>query len=247
VLLSFCLLSFVRAQDTFSIIALDSSRRSVGSAGASCVDLVALKIEDASFLADHVPGVGGIHTQAAYLVANQNKALKALEAGEGAAEIIDILIGEDAEGNASIRQYGVVIFGQNRPQVAAFTGDSCLVEKHHITGDINGMYYSVQGNILSSPKILQSMESAFRMTEGDLACRLMAAMQAANMVGADARCSVEKTSSLFSFLKLTEATDAAGQPSLSVEVSLPSGSGAEPIDSLQILFNKKHPCGAYSD
>lgn len=70
-LLVFCMLNPGMTQDTFSIIALDSSSRSVGSAGASFVDLVALEIEDATFLAEHLPDVGGIHTQAATDIGDQ--------------------------------------------------------------------------------------------------------------------------------------------------------------------------------
>ena len=68
---SFCQ---TKAQDTFSIVCADSVTRQVGSAGASCVDLIAFGITDASFLSDIFPDSGAINTQAAYQPGNQENA-----------------------------------------------------------------------------------------------------------------------------------------------------------------------------
>ena len=54
----------VNAQDTFSIVAVDTITGEVGSAGASCVDLFSAGITDIGFLGDLFPGVGAINTQA---------------------------------------------------------------------------------------------------------------------------------------------------------------------------------------
>ncbi|HQW25226.1 MAG TPA: hypothetical protein PLV75_04695, partial [Saprospiraceae bacterium] len=59
------------AQDTFSIVAADSTTREVGSAGASCVDLFAAGLADPSFLGQLLPDTGAINTQAFYLPTNQ--------------------------------------------------------------------------------------------------------------------------------------------------------------------------------
>ena len=115
--------------------------------------------------------------------------------------------------------------------------------KNHLTGSINGFYYSIQGNILLGASILQQMESNFRSTKGDLACRLMAAMQGANVPGADTRCAGNNTSSLFAFLKVSQPIDTFGQPSLLVAVRTKDGDQIEPVDSLQKLFNAVHSCG----
>lgn len=230
------------SQDTFSIIAMDSTSRTVGSAGASCVDLVAYGIEDGGFLATHFPGAGGIHTQAAYLPANQERAKEAFQAGHLPHSIIRILQQEDVEGDASKRQYGLVRRTGESLQAAAFTGDSCLSYKGHITGSIDGWHYAIQGNILSGAHILEQMEAAFRSASGPMHCRLMQALHAAKEVGADTRCHEEGTSSLFAFLKVTPKPGDSKNPGFSLDAKLPAGSGVEPIDSLQTLVQKKAPC-----
>lgn len=234
------------AQDTFSIVGLDSLTREVGGAGASCVDLNMAGFSDASFISQLFPDTGAINTQASYLPANQDNARARMRAGNSPAQIINWLQTNDIAGDASIRQYGVVGFSGQQPSVAAHTGTNALNYKNHITGHINGFYYSIQGNILLGPQVLSNMENNFRNTQGDLACRLMAALQGANMVGADTRCSANNTSSLFSFLKVSKPTDAYGNPSLSLGVITADGDKKEPIDSLQKLFNQARSCHATS-
>jgi len=230
------------AQDTFSILAMDSTSGTVGSAGASCVDLVVYGIEDGSFLAEHFPGQGGIHTQAAYLPANQKRAAQAFRSGLLPEEIIKVLLAEDAEGDAASRQYGLVRKTGDQLQAAGYTGDSCMNVKLHLTGNIDGWYYSIQGNILSGIHILEQMENAFRRSTGPMRCRLMTAMQAAREIGADSRCMSEGTSSLFAFLKVTTPRDNGEVTALRLDAILPAGSGVEPIDSLHKVVYKKAPC-----
>ena len=62
------------AQDTFSIVAADSTSRVVGSAGASCVDLFNTGFSDDTFLGDLLPDTGAINSQAYYIPANQDNA-----------------------------------------------------------------------------------------------------------------------------------------------------------------------------
>ena len=57
------------AQDTFSIVAIDTITGEVGSAGASCVYIAGQGVR---ILSDVHPGLGAIHTQAYYLSANQD-------------------------------------------------------------------------------------------------------------------------------------------------------------------------------
>lgn len=87
--------------------------------------------------------------------------------------------------------------------------------------------------------MLDSMESRFLNEEGDLACKLMAALQGANMVGADTRCATNGTSSLFAFVKVAPVVG----PQFLASVRTGSTAGIEPIDSLQTKFNLVHSCG----
>ncbi len=209
------------AQDTFSIVAADSTTREVGSAGASCVDLFSAGISDATFLGDLLPDTGAINTQAFYLPANQNAARARMRAGDTPVQIISWLAKNDAQDNSTTRQYGIVGFTGANVSAAGFTGVNTDDYKNHITGNIDGIYYSIQGNILLSQEILDSMEYRFRNESGDLACRLMAALQGAKVVGADTRCAPDGTSSLFAFLKVAQPTDSYDNPSFSISVCAP--------------------------
>ena len=233
-------ISFVKAQDTFSIVAIDSITGEVGSAGASCVNLIFLPGYDTDFLGQLFPGVGAINSQAYYLEENQANAAIRMEAGDTPQEIIDWLIANDVEGSPEFRQYGIVAMVDGAPESAAHTGTSTDDYKGHRTGP----NYSIQGNILLGAEILDSMESKFLNTEGDLACKLMAAMQGANVVGADTRCEPYGTSSLFAFLKVAQPEDDATNPSLLLTVETGPSAGVEPIDSLQTLFDEAYSCGA---
>jgi len=228
------------AQDTFSIVAVDSVTGEVGSAGASCVNMIFLPAYDTDFLGELFPGVGAINTQAYYLPDNQENAATRMELGESPEEIIDWLIANDAEGTPEFRQYGIVALIDGSPASAAHTGSSTDDYKGHRTG----RNYSIQGNILLGPEILDSMEYNFIHTEGDLACKLMAAMQGANVVGADTRCEPYGTSSLFAFLKVAQPGDDADAPSLLLAVETGPSAGVEPLDSLQTLFDANYSCGA---
>jgi uncharacterized Ntn-hydrolase superfamily protein len=232
----------IMAQDTFSIVAVDSTSREVGSAGASCVDLFIAGISDVSFLGDLLPDSGAINTQSYYLEANQDNARARMRAGDSATEIINWLAKHDVDDNPTLRQYGVASLDGMAPDAAGYTGINCIDYKNHITGHVDGFYYAIQGNILLDAEVLNSMEHNFRSSTGDLACRLMAAMQGANRPGADSRCSGNGTSSLFAYLKVAQPTDSYGNPSLSVGMRTRSGTGIEPIDSLQVLFDNAREC-----
>ncbi len=233
---------FVHAQDTFSIVAADSVTRETASAGASCVDLYAAGIADATFLGNLLSDTGAINTQASYLAANQNNARARMRAGDTPAQIIDWLVAHDVQSNPTIRQYGIVGFTGNNVSAAGYTGVNCLDYKNNIKGSINGIYYSIQGNILLGQIVLDSMEAQFRRAEGDLACRMMAALQGAKRIGADTRCTADGTSSLFAFVKVAQPGDPYSDPSFILSVKTHAHTHIEPIDSLQILFDLQHYC-----
>jgi uncharacterized Ntn-hydrolase superfamily protein len=229
----------IQAQDTFSIVAVDSITGEVGSAGASCVDMDNFPGYQDDFLGELFPGVGAINTQAWYLASNQVNARNRMNMGETPSQIIDWLVNNDAQNQPQKRQYGIVAMVNGSPESAAHTGTSTDDYKNHITGP----NYSIQGNILLGQIVLDSMEHRFLNAEGDLACKLMAALQGAKMVGADSRCHSNGTSSLFSFVKVAQPDDTFGNPSFLLSVRTHDNAGIEPIDSLQTLFNEVHDCG----
>ena len=233
-ILLLALFSTLSAQDTFSICAVDTATGEVGSAGASCIDAIQIgNTIGCALISDVHPGVGVIHSQAYYITPNQLYAQSLMNLGLSPQQIIDSLQVNDAQNNPAIRQYGVVKFNGPSSVAAAYTGSSCSSYANHIVGP----NYAIQGNILLGPQILDSMEARFLNTQGDLACKLMAAMQGANVPGADTRCISSGNSSLSSFLRVANSTV------LTIDLIVPSGPyGFEPIDSLQILFNNVHTC-----
>lgn len=238
-LLFFVLGSFTQAicQDTFSIVALDTITGEIGSAGASCLDNIQFPGSNgAIIISDLLPGRGAIHTQASWNAVNQANARLKMEQGLSPQEVINWLKANDAQGGIAWvnRQYGIVDFDpQGHPRSAALTGNGCLNWKGHKTGT----NYSIQGNILLGPEILDSIEARFLASTGPLSDRLMFALQGANVPGADIRCLQNGTSSLSAFLRIAKPGDAAD--SLSLDLNVPSlPTGMEPIDSLQRLYDQ---------
>ncbi len=244
-LLSLALFSKIGAQDTFSIVAADSITKEVGGAGASCVDLANFGLS-AGFLSDLIPGKGAINTQSYYDANNQINARNRMLAGDTPGQIVSWLVDNDKGFDPSIRQYGIVGFTNQAVEAAAYTGGNCLDVKYHKTGKKNGFTYSIQGNILIGAQVIDSMEARFNNTQGDLRCKLMAALQGAKIVGADSRCEPLGTSSLFAFLKVSKPTDAYGKPYFEIGVIGRESKPFEPIDSLQKVFDKAVNCGTPS-
>lgn len=243
IVLVICLLANpnkVFSQDTFSIVGLDSTSRQIGSAGASCLDLYFAGINNPAFLADILPDTGVVNTQSYFIQANQDNARARMRLGDTPAQIINWLVANDANNNPQFKQYGIVAFNGNNPSSASHTGSACINYKNHSNGSINGFYYAIQGNILMGQNILDSMEARFRSTNGTLACRLMAAIQGAKVIGADTRCN--NSSSLFAFLQVANPTDMHGSPSLNISLKTKQIDNVEPIDSLQKLFNITQSC-----
>lgn len=220
------------AQHTFSIVAVDSVSGEIGSAGATCGDSIVWPgTPGARIISEIIPGTGAIHTQSYYLKSNQDQASARMKEGKSPAEIIQWLIANDAEGDPGLRQYGIADYNNGHPRTAAYTGSGCFDYKNHITGK----NYAIQGNILLSQAVLDSMEAGFKRSKGSLAEKLMASMLAAKIVGADSRCATYGISSLSSFLRVAKKTDAPQNLYLDIRVpAVPSGT--DPIDLLHTRF-----------
>jgi uncharacterized Ntn-hydrolase superfamily protein len=68
-------------------------------------------------------------------------------------------------------------------QAGAWTGDGCIPEASHHIGD----GYSVQANMMLSDRVVPAMTSAFESATGDLAERMLQALEAAERAGGDIR------------------------------------------------------------
>ncbi|SYZ74510.1 exported hypothetical protein [Candidatus Zixiibacteriota bacterium] len=209
---------------TFSIVAVDTLTGAVGGAGASCID-------GSVMINDCVEGIGASHTQAYYLVQNKNNLHNLMAAGIAPDSIIHWLENNDYEATPEYRQYGVVTLA-NHGASAAYTGAATTPWTGHITGPA----YSIQGNILILDGfVLDSIKAAFIRTDGPLEDKLMAALQGANVPGADTRCYGCNKPAISAFIKVVHPGD-GGTPYLFLNVNS-TVCAKNPIDSLQKLYD----------
>lgn len=227
-----------KAQDTFSIIAVDPVTGEIGSAGASCVTGVGSGgIID--IITKIIPGRGGVNSQAFVCIPNinLNNAINQMENGATPQEIINWLLLNDQCGSQNFdpqfRQYGIADFDENGdPRTAGFSGNMT----NDYSEDRQGTTFSIQGNILLNQTVIDNMEANFNNTTGTLADKLMAAMQGANFAGADSRCLAAGTSSTTAYLLVYRPDDDPSDPYLRLNVGQ-QPSGVEPIDILQDLYD----------
>ncbi len=208
---------------TFSIVAVDSVNGTIGSAGASC-------IAGSQIINDVVEGVGAVNTQSFYLSGNQVNAHDLLVAGILPDSIMKWLEANDIENDPYVRQYGAVTLAGHGAS-ASYTGANCF----NWAGHLDGPTYAVQGNILIGPEIVADMEFAFLNTPGPLEEKLMAALEAAKVPGADTRCLGAGKSSISAYIKVVRIGD-AGVPYL-YEVVSNTVTADEPIDLLRVKYD----------
>ena len=85
----------------------------------------------------------------------------------------------DADDNAAYRQ----VHGVGVDSEFTFTGEECSEWCGHRTGD----EYTVAGNILTGPEVLDATAEAYESTAGDMAERLVSALEAGEAAGGDER------------------------------------------------------------
>jgi uncharacterized Ntn-hydrolase superfamily protein len=125
-----------------------------------------------------LPGVGAVATQSLTNVSFGPMALRMLREGVDAAHVIQALVASDAGEHR--RQVAVV---DSLGRAAAHTGSGCIAEAGHHIGD----GYSVQANMMTNSTVVAAMAKAYENTSGDLAQRMMAALEAAQAEDGDIR------------------------------------------------------------
>lgn len=157
---------------TYSIVARDPNTGEMGVAVQSHWFSVG------SIVSWGEAGVGVIATQSFVNPSFGQRGLEMLKQGMTAQEVVDLLIASD-EGR-DFRQLAIVDAKGNS---AAYTGSKCIPEAGHIVGD----NYCVQANLMLSNLVWSEMSKAFESSDGPLAERLIAALEAAQNVGGDIR------------------------------------------------------------
>ncbi len=179
-LMALLLVDTVRA--TWSIILVNRRTGEVAIASATCLTGFDLQREASVVLV----GRGAAAAQSFVDNTGQNRLLifQQLQAGTDPSQILALLAASDS-GHQS-RQYGIV---DTQGRAVGFSGTGAGAWAGHLTGVIGDIVYAVQGNVLTGPAVITAAEQAIRTTPGDLAEKLMAAMEASRFFGGDGRCS----------------------------------------------------------
>jgi uncharacterized Ntn-hydrolase superfamily protein len=157
---------------TYSIVARDAATGELGVAVQSHWFSVG------SVVAWARPGVGAVATQSVAEIAHGPNALDRLADGLDAPGAIEAVLASDEL--ARFRQLGVV---DARGNAASHTGEGCIPH----AGDAGGEGFACQANIMATTTVPSAMAAAYSAAEGDLAARLLAALDAAEAEGGDLR------------------------------------------------------------
>ena len=123
-------------------------------------------------------GVGAVATQSFVDPSYGKLGLDLMRAGKSAPDALKSLLAGD-EGR-DVRQVAMI---DSQGRVAAHTGAKDIQAAGHIVG----RDYSVQANLMLNEKVWPAMSRAFETTKGDLAERMLAALDAAQEAGGDIR------------------------------------------------------------
>jgi uncharacterized Ntn-hydrolase superfamily protein len=123
-------------------------------------------------------GVGAVATQSFVDPAYGPLGLELMRGGKTAGQALDGLLAADP--GKDVRQVAMV---DAKGNVAVHTGSRCIQGAGHI----RGRRYSVQANLMSNDRIWGAMAKAFESAPGDLADRMLAALEAAEKAGGDIR------------------------------------------------------------
>jgi uncharacterized Ntn-hydrolase superfamily protein len=123
-------------------------------------------------------GVGAVATQSFVDPSYGPKGLAMMRMGLAAPDALAALVAQD-EGR-EVRQVALI---DAQGRVGVHTGSKCIAAAGHRTG----ANYSVQANLMDKPTVWEAMARAFENTKGDLADRMLAALEAAEAEGGDIR------------------------------------------------------------
>jgi uncharacterized Ntn-hydrolase superfamily protein len=161
-----------RPVHTYSIVARDPVTGEIGVAVQSHWFSVGTTVTWAE------AGVGAVATQSFVDPSYGPLGLDMMRAGKSAPDALAGLLAADPE--REVRQVAMV---DAKGMVAAHTGKKDI----QAAGQHVGKGYSVQANLMANDKVWPAMAKAFEAAKGDLAERMLAALEAAQAVGGDIR------------------------------------------------------------
>ena len=162
----------LRPVHTYSIVARDPNTGELGVAVQSHWFSVG------SIVAWAEAGVGAVATQSFVDPSYGKNGLELMRAGKSAPDTLKELLGKDEA--KEVRQVAMI---DAQGRVEAWTGKNDIQAAGHIVGQ----NFSVQANLMLNDKVWPAMARAFENTKGDLAERMLAALDAAQAAGGDIR------------------------------------------------------------
>lgn len=158
--------------NTYSIVAYDPKRGQLGAAAQSKFFAVGANV----LWVD--PDAGAIATQALTNAHHGRDGLEMLPYSISTKSVLENLLEEDS--GRQKRQIGMVSdTGDN----AGFSGEECPEYASQVLGD----YYSCQGNLLTSKKVVDSMANMYEDDDSTFSRKLLNALKAAQSEGGDRR------------------------------------------------------------
>jgi uncharacterized Ntn-hydrolase superfamily protein len=226
------------AQATWSILIADMRTGEIVIASATCVEAIDLRRETPVL----ITGVGAVTAQSAVDSSGGNRMLirDRLLQGVPLGSILEEL--EMTDPGHLNRQYGFITASgesltysgiQNADWAGGITG---RIEKGQL-GPADDIVYSVQGNILSGPNVVDDAVQAIINTDTDLPGKLKAAMLAAQAGGGDGRCSCSNGDP-------TGCGSPPPPPFKSAHVGYMLGTRADDIDAVRAFYPITNLAGA---
>ena len=199
---------------TYSIVCYDSASGQIGAA-----------VQSHNFRAADVisaePGVGAVATQSFGDFRYAVLGIEMMRTGKTAEQSLAGVLASDKY--FDYRQVGMVdIQGGS----ATHTGGKCLIEG----GGRRGSCYAVQASLMAKNTVWDAMANTFEKTQGDLATRMMAALDAAQAEGGDLR-------GMQSAAMKVVSVKATGKPHEDILVDIRVDDSPQPLTELKRLLN----------
>jgi uncharacterized membrane protein YgcG len=173
-----------KAWATWSIIAIDRATGRVVISSSTCAANAPdnLKLLQAIV----IPGVGVAAAQAGVdgTHANQKLIFEQMRMGTDPKQIIEML---KQDPSIQSRQFGIL---DMQGRMAGFSGSSNgnFSRDYQGTSDDGKLYYAVQGNIIKTEEALIEAAQLMKTDRSEMLDRVMLAMEKANSLGGDSRC-----------------------------------------------------------
>jgi len=157
---------------TASIVARDADTGELGVAVFTAYPSVGMRVPFAE------PGVGVVAIQGVGDRSLGPRALRRLREGADAAAVLGELIVPDDAG--ATRQLAILAANG---ESAGFTGEGCIP----CAGEVRGESCRCQANLMAREGVPETMAAAFAAAKAELSVRLLAALEAGEVAGGDAR------------------------------------------------------------